>query len=308
MQVSAAIELQALPRRGLMAYQWAPVADGVSVYPWVGSGCRELLGLEPEALMADAALFWGLVHPDDRAPLKLAELKAQRQGSTLHHICRITTPAGEPRLIEIVGSPSVPDGSLWYGFAQDISEQQRRLEELGELRQALADQEQLVEQKARLLAEAHAAIVRLSTIDALTGLPNRLHFEHSLMRAVAMAQRHGQPLTLVRLNLLGLRELNGRLGTLGGDQCLKRFADLLAASLGPGHGAARLGGAEFAALLPEADRRIGQEVVLNVANAWAASQTPGEAGLQVASGVAECLAEDSADSMLWRADDGLRRA
>jgi PAS domain-containing protein len=180
MQVSAAIELQAIPRRGLMAYQWAPVADGVSVYPWVGSGCRELLGLEPEALMADAALFWGLVHPDDRAPLKLAELKAQRQGSTLHHICRITTPAGEPRLIEIVGSPSVPDGSLWYGFAQDISEQQRRLEELGELRQALADQEQLVEQNARLLAEAHAAIVRLSTIDALTGLPNRLHFEHSL--------------------------------------------------------------------------------------------------------------------------------
>ena len=162
-----AIQL-ATPSRRVMVFHWAPTADGSLVYPWVGAGSSELFGLEPALLMADAGQFWRLVHPDDRAPLKLAKLRAQQQGSLLNHICRISTVSGESRLIQILAYPLPPAGAFWSALALDISDQQRRLDELGELQQALDQQQQQFQQQARSLAEAHAALARLSTMDAPT--------------------------------------------------------------------------------------------------------------------------------------------
>ena len=241
-----------------MAYHWATTSDGSSRYPWVDSGCVDLLGLEPAELSADSGQFWRLVHPDDRTPLKLAKLHAQRLGTRLRHICRITTVSGEAKLIEIVAYPLPPAGALWSAVALDISEGQRRLEELQQLQQSLDHQHQQTYQLARSLAEAHAALARISTVDAPTGLPNRLHFEHSLMRAVAQAQRHGLPLTLVLLKLQGLRQCNARDGFLSGDRALQAFAALLGLSLGHGETAGRIGSVDFAVLLPQRDLAGGQ--------------------------------------------------
>lgn len=295
------------PTAGLMALHWRCGADGCTEYPWVGEGCRELLGLEPAALMADPALFWQRVHPDDRAPLKLAEARARLQGGMLHHRCRLLDGRGDARPVLIVAVPIPPDGVLWQALVQDGSEQQRRLEECDELRRALAEQEQQVAGKARLLAEAHAAIVRLSTTDALTGLPNRLHFQHSLLRAVGQAQRHGQPLTLVRCDLRGLRRLNGRSGLLAGDRALRRFADHLAAAIGPDHMAARLGGVEFAALLPDTEPAAAEPLLHELAAAWQLCPVLGPAGLHGISAAVACRAEDSPDTLLARAEEALLR-
>ena len=293
------------PRPAVMAFHWLARNDGRTEFPWVGSGCRELLGLEAAALMADPALFWERVHPEDRTPLKLAELKARRQGSTLHHVCRLLVPEGDCRLIAIVASPISPDGVLWHALAQDISEQQRRIDELEDLRQALERQECQLQQKARLLAEAHAAIVRLSTTDALTGLPNRLHFEQSLLRAVGLAQRQGRPLTLLRFDLRGLRQLNRRWGTLAGDRAIRRFAGVLAHGLSQEHSAARLGAGEFALLFPDVDLSDSQVLRKSLVEAWEEAQALDGVGLRLAIGSAGCLADDSPDSLLRRADEQL---
>jgi len=290
-----------------MAYHWAPTSDGSSSYPWVDSGCGELLGLEPAQLLGDAGQFWRLVHPDDRTPLKLAQLHAQRQGTLLRHICRITTTSGEDKLIEIVAYPMPPAGALWSAVALDISEGQRRVEELQQLQLSLEQQQHHSYQQARSLAEAHAALARLSTVDGPTGLPNRLHFEHSLMRAVAQAQRHGLPLTLVLIKLQGLRHCNARDGFLVGDRALQAFANLLGLSLGQGETAGRLGSVDFAVLLPERDLTGAQAWLADLQARVDASETLRTAGLSVSHGLAECLADDTADQLLLRADDALRR-
>jgi diguanylate cyclase (GGDEF)-like protein len=290
-----------------MAYHWAPTPDGSSLYPWVDSGCVELLGLEPAQFLADGGQFWRLVHPDDRTPLKLAKLKAQRQGTRLRHICRITTASGEAKLIEIVAYPLPPSGALWSAVALDISEGQRRLDELQQLQQALEQQQQQAYQQARSLAEAHAALARLSTVDSPTGLPNRLHFEHSLMRAVSLAQRHGLPLTLVWLKLQGLHQCNVRDGFLAGDRALQAFAGLLGSSLGQGETAGRLGGVDFAVLLPERDLAGAQQWLADLQERVDASEALRAANLSMGQGLAECLVDDTADELLLRADAALRR-
>jgi diguanylate cyclase (GGDEF)-like protein len=301
--------LQAPPRRGLMAFQWEISGDGGQRFTWVGEGCADLLGVEPAVLMADAARFWQLVHPDDRTPLKLAQLQARAAGGPLDHICRINTPGGEARLIEIVASPLPPALSLWSAFALDISEQRRRLEELGKLQLALHQQQergqQQQQQQARSLAEAHAALARLTTLDGATGLPNRLHFEHSLMRAVSLAQRHGRPLMLLLLKLKGLRHTNASHGYLAGDQLLQAFAALLLANLRQGDTAGRLGGSEFAVLLPESDAAGAREFLATIRVTMAASEVLNRPDLELVHGLAECLADDSADQLLLRADTAM---
>lgn len=305
-QASLPAVLQAPSSRGVMAYHWQPMDDGTSVYPWVGSGCNQLLGLEPAALMADGGAFWRLVHPDDRAPLKLAELRAFQRRSLLNHICRITTVSGEAKQIEIVAYPLPPAGAIWSALALDISEQGRRLDELGQLQGALEQQQQRFQQQARLLAEAHAALARLSSVDGPTGLANRLHFEHSLMRAVAVAQRHGRPLVLALFKLRGLRACHAREGFLAGDRALQTFASLLAASLSQDQVAGRLAGVEFAVLLPELDRAGAEAWLATLIAAVAGDEALQQTGLSLGHGLAECLAEDTADELLLRAEAALR--
>lgn len=289
-----------------MVFQWAFRPDGTSAFPWVGAGCAALLGLEPSELLTDPGHLWRLVHSDDRAPLKLAMLRARQQGSLLHHICRLTTTRGEARLIEIVASPLPPAGDLWMALALDISEQQRRLSELQQLQQALEQQQQDSQQQARALAEAHAALVRISTIDAPTGLPNRLHFEHSLMRAVAASQRHGRPLVLVCLRLLGMHRHNARSGYLAGDRALQAFADLVAGRLRPGQTAGRLGGVDFAVLLPEVDRAGAVAWLVGLRALFSGGEGLQAPELALGHGLAECEADDTADRLLLRAESMLR--
>jgi diguanylate cyclase (GGDEF)-like protein len=91
----------------------------------------------------------------------------------------------------------------------------------------------------------------LSRTDALTGLANRRHFSAQLEELAAQARRSGAPLSLLVLDLDHFKRINDAHGHEAGDACLTRFAERMRACLdGPGVHLARLGGEEFAALLP----------------------------------------------------------
>jgi diguanylate cyclase (GGDEF)-like protein len=93
---------------------------------------------------------------------------------------------------------------------------------------------------------------KLSRTDPLTGLANRRHFSTQLEQCVAQARRTGAPLSLMVLDLDHFKRINDEHGHEAGDACLARFAERMRASLdGPGVHLARLGGEEFAALLPD---------------------------------------------------------
>lgn|SRR5690348_158341 len=89
--------------------------------------------------------------------------------------------------------------------------------------------------------------------DALTGLHNRRLFEEYTDKELNRAKRYGQHLALALLDLHQLKQVNDRHGHLQGDQILQLAASTLRKSLRASDFAFRIGGDEFALLLPQAD-------------------------------------------------------
>ena len=89
--------------------------------------------------------------------------------------------------------------------------------------------------------------------DALTGLYNRRLFDEYCDKEFNRAQRYGQHLALVLLDLHRLKEVNDRYGHLRGDQILQLAATTLRKNLRASDFAFRIGGDEFALLLPQSD-------------------------------------------------------
>src|ERR1700685_191101 len=94
-------------------------------------------------------------------------------------------------------------------------------------------------------------VYKLAALDQLTGLYNRRSGEQRLAEEISRAQRHGRPLTVLLMDLDGLKQINDRHGHAAGDAVLKGFADRLQRAIRGSDLAVRLGGDEFMALLPE---------------------------------------------------------
>ena len=104
------------------------------------------------------------------------------------------------------------------------------------------------------LKRANLELHRISSYDALTGVPNRRRLDEVLAHEWRWAQRTGRPLTLMLADLDHFKALNDTQGHLRGDECLKLVAQALADGLmRPADFVARYGGEEFALLLPDLD-------------------------------------------------------
>jgi diguanylate cyclase (GGDEF)-like protein len=113
---------------------------------------------------------------------------------------------------------------------------------------------QLVEERTNDLKLANEELSRLSYTDALTGLANRRVFDETLARECGRLQRAGMFLSLVILDADLFKALNDSAGHQWGDTCLKMLAaELSKVARRPTDLAARIGGEEFALLLPDAD-------------------------------------------------------
>jgi diguanylate cyclase len=94
-------------------------------------------------------------------------------------------------------------------------------------------------------------VYKLAALDQLTGLYNRRSGEQRLAQEISRAQRHGRPLTILLMDIDGLKLMNDTHGHAAGDTALKGFADRLQRAIRGSDLAVRLGGDEFMALLPE---------------------------------------------------------
>ncbi len=108
------------------------------------------------------------------------------------------------------------------------------------------------ELRRRNAAEAELAL--LSRTDPLTGLPNRRAFEEAFGRAFSAARRRSGPVGLLVVDADHFKRFNDRHGHDGGDRVLKALAGALSAcARRPDDLVARIGGEEFAVLLPDTD-------------------------------------------------------
>ncbi len=115
------------------------------------------------------------------------------------------------------------------------------------VRNQMADQIEALAKVENLTNEVY----KLAALDQLTGLYNRRSGEQRLAEEISRALRHSRPLTVLLIDLDGLKQINDRMGHPAGDLMLKTFSERLQRAIRGSDLAVRLGGDEFMVLLPE---------------------------------------------------------
>jgi len=149
---------------------------------------------------------------------------------------------------------------------------------------------------------------RMATIDPLTGAYNRRHFLNSAAHEVERALRHNRPLTVLMLDIDHFKAINDGYGHAVGDEAIQAFVRVCGLTLREHDVIGRLGGEEFAILLPETTLDGAADVAerLRIRVAAIVLQCPcGPVSFTASIGVCQALPGDSVSSMLLRADQAL---
>src|SRR3954471_2112575 len=128
-------------------------------------------------------------------------------------------------------------------------------------------------ENARRFREAR----QLADLDALTSLHNRRYFHETLAREVARAHRYGRQLSLVVFDLDDFKAINDRIGHLSGDAVLAEVAERVRDVVRSADVACRVGGDEFAVILPESSLDDADQLYRRMLNA-VSSRPLGQAG------------------------------
>jgi diguanylate cyclase (GGDEF)-like protein len=116
---------------------------------------------------------------------------------------------------------------------------------------------------------ADQRIEELTTTDALTGLPNRRRLAERVLDAAARSRRAGEGFALLLVDLDRFRQINDSLGHDVGDEVLRTVAQRIQGCLRTGDEIARVGGDQFAMLVPSADAAAAETLARRVLNAVA---------------------------------------
>jgi diguanylate cyclase (GGDEF)-like protein len=195
---------------------------------------------------------------------------------------------------DTVGYVSVYTRGRERRFAEDDV---RRLEELSE-RAAPAIE------NARRYREAR----QLADLDALTGLHNRRYFYETLARESARAHRYNRRLGLLVFDLDDFKSVNDTIGHLGGDAVLAEAAARLREVIRSADVPCRVGGDEFAVILPESGTEHGEQLFARLEAAISARPLSHDVRLHLSAGVSELRPDDDSISFFERSDEALYRA
>lgn len=147
-------------------------------------------------------------------------------------------------------------------------------------------------------------VYKIAVLDALTGLYNRRFGEQRLLVEIARSERHGCPLTILMLDLDGLKRVNDESGHAAGDGLIRYFAGRLNKAIRASDLAVRLGGDEFLLVLPECK----PEEVRHILNRLSGMEFEYNGQLRsviFSSGWTTYQPGDGLDELLKRADDAL---
>lgn len=224
-----------------------------------------ILGYDPGELLGCSSRTWYL-SDQDWADAGSACYQPLAAGQAFQSEMVLRLKSGAPVHCAISAKAIDPNdfskGTIW--IVLDVNA--RKNAELA-LEQARDSLEKLVETRTRQLSrtvdeleekaleqkKAEAQIQQLAHFDPLTGLPNRLLLKDRCVQALSLAERSGQSLALMFIDLDHFKNINDSLGHQVGDEVLLVLAQRLKDNVREQDTVARLGGDEFILLLPNAD-------------------------------------------------------
>jgi len=145
-------------------------------------------------------------------------------------------------------------------------------------------------------------------LDALTGLHNRRYFHETLARETARAQRYNRRLALTVFDLDDFKAINDRIGHLAGDTVLTEVAERVRDVVRYADVACRVGGDEFAVILPESTLADAEQLYRRIQAAVSSRPITHARQLLLSAGIAELRPQDDSVAFFQRADDALYRA
>lgn len=237
-----------------------------------------LMGWEPSALIGRPLSEY--LHPDDIFPT----IDALSEVNEANPICvfeaRLLTSNGEYRWTSWnVKCPSLQ--GMMYAVARDVEDNKR----------------------------LQAQLIRMSTVDQLTGVSNRAQGTVDLHREAERVQRHGGNMSLIMCDIDHFKQINDSYGHAVGDEALRHTSEVMEQQLRTTDFFSRWGGEEFVALLPDTDLDGAVVIAERLREAVASSRGPNDIALTISLGVAEYSPEEDPEKeFLSRADRALYTA
>ncbi|AZS79406.1 sensor domain-containing diguanylate cyclase [Achromobacter spanius] len=211
-----------------LVFQCRAVPEGGSWFSYVSAGIRDMFELTAHDVLASTTAIEQRIHPEDLAAYR-ASLHAAAAALTPWHLeFRVCLPVQGLRWRQGAASPRLDadNGVVWHGFVTDITDRKRAEFELREL----------------------------AATDALTTLPNRRHFmSHIAAELTRIKGRGGLGSAVLMCDLDHFKHINDTWGHAIGDGVLQHFAHMLRAQLRDTDLVGRIGGEEFAVVLPDTD-------------------------------------------------------
>jgi diguanylate cyclase (GGDEF)-like protein len=196
------------------------------------------------------------------------------------------------------GEPIGTLAAFWRGGDREATDK-----ELAHLEELAAGAGPAIE-NARRFREVR----QLADLDALTNLHNRRYFHETLARECTRAHRYDRRLALVVFDIDDFKAINDRLGHLAGDAVLAAVAERVHSVVRGADIACRVGGDEFAVILPESTLGDAEQLYRRVQFAVASRPLGPFERIHLSAGLAELRPEDDAKTFFERADEALYRA
>ncbi len=184
-------------------------------------------------------------------------------------------------------------------------------DELYYLKRSILTMAQELEALISQLEAEKEKLEELAYTDTLTGLKNRRFFLEEAKRVIAEAERYGEPVSLMMLDIDFFKRINDEYGHDVGDEVLKKLAEVIRNNIRSSDIAARFGGEEFIILLPRTPADKAVIVAERIRQAFKRTKVlvdGKEVGTTVSIGIAEFKKGESIEELIKRADEALYEA
>jgi len=272
------------------------VADTEGKFIKVNQEFKNVLNYEVEEL--EGRQFLSLVHKEDVTSTLAAMKELKTRKSVVSFINRFRHKDGFYKYIEW---RSRPKGKYIYSSARDITE--KKMIEI-KLQQT---NDELVKLTEKIQA-ANEMLKSLATTDELTGLYNRHFFDQRIETEMERADRANEPLALIIFDLDHFKRINDTWGHLTGDEVLKQTATVIGSCIRNSDVVSRVGGEEFAVIMPKTTLKGAMIVAEKLRQALAANLSSKAGKITGSFGVAERLRAESFRRWYKRADNALYQA